>query len=345
MPRTTFLSVMDLDKTLVPDSLTDLDKTFIPSSILELDKTFVPYSNEGFEDEDDGPSQFLPGDRDIRIIRRNWWEGPTVNTATEVEEEYNIDNHDECDHHMDDHENQTVEITPLDYDQNSTWIKGTISAPLHPSEKRKPSEHLYHEAKRPRPGVKMNKAENRHHGQHRCKKIQNPTCELHPKKLTFSSANSRSSSASSSCATTPMSVDSQLTLDKIGPSSGVIHLLQGYGRQLCPGPQYTEKRCQLALLGLRTLVTEREVTMEDVVASGVFPSITTVLMRRTGDHVKKGGLQTVLACWGKSKDTTKALIVEELGDFVVEGLAARGGELGALAVQLIANINEFFNKA
>jgi len=324
----------------------DLDKTIVPDSLLDLDKTFVPRSSEGFEDRDDRPRMFLPGETDFR---RSWWEGPTVNTAiaTETEEDDNIDNHDECNHHIDDHED---EVMSVDYDLNSTWIKGTISAPHFPSEKRRPNEHLHQEAKRLRPDkdsepdVEMHNAE-KHHHRHRCKKIQ--TCNIHPKKLAFSSANSRSSSASANSRSSSSSAASTNATPKFAnsqSSSGLTYLLQGYGRQLCPGPRYTEKRCHLALLGLRTLVTERGVTMEEVVAAGVFPLVTKVLMRKAGHLVKLGGLKTVLACWLKSSSTTRAFIVEELGDFVVEGLAARGGEVGALAVQLIETINEFSNQ-
>jgi len=123
-------------------------------------------------------------------------------------------------------------------------------------------------------------------------------------------------------------------------------LLDQYGKQLGgPSSSYGETGCRHALVGIKTLLQDEDVTMEDVMDSGIFPSITQVLMRKGLEVTKVEVLKTLLTCWSKASYTIKTIIMEELGDVVVQRLALEGGEeVGWLAALLVTKIELYIKK-
>merc|ERR1711874_568600 len=125
-------------------------------------------------------------------------------------------------------------------------------------------------------------------------------------------------------------------------TGGVPGVLRGYGRQLGTDTGFGETGVRLALVGIETMIVENKATLQEVIVSRVFPDIVNTLVRKCSDETKLTSLRTILSFWGKADLVEKNYITDNLGDFVVESLVCKGGEIGALARQLLVSISDYF---
>jgi len=136
----------------------------------------------------------------------------------------------------------------------------------------------------------------------------------------------------------------RLRKKKLG-SSETLSVLKGYGRQLKKDADFGEEGVILGLVGIETMIVQNYATVQELIGSQVFPDLVHILVRKCSDQTKTTCMRVVLTIFEKSDLAQKRYLTDDLGDFVVERLVHNGGELGALARELLVITSQFFTRS